>query len=309
MRLALISMMCGSLVVACSDGASPENVTDGSAGANTGAAGVGANQAAGGGAGSSPVAPGGAGLGSGAVAGMGGSAGGGPVAGGGGEASSGATGVGGGDAGGGSTSGAGGASSGAGAGGAAAQTKLFDGATLDGWTEYPAGNWKVVDGALKATGKSRGFIATNADYMHYRLLFSVKPGGTGGHAPCVLQFCAHPPPTLDACGGIQFQPPKGGTWDYRPGHNNAGDGLFMHVGNPGPAEADGFYRCEVVANSATGEAKMACGGKDVVHFKDATAGKKGPWAIQTHNAGISDEYKDISVEEGITSDEYVTVKP
>ena len=135
-----------------------------------------------------------------------------------------------------------------------------------------------------------------------------KPGGTGNHAPCTLIFCVTPPAKPDACGGIQFQPPNGGHWDYRPGKNNAGGGLFMKAGGAGPAGPDGFFKCELIANAATGEAKMACGGKDVLHFKDMTAGKKGPFALQTHNAGFSDQYKDIIVEEGITSDDYITVK-
>ena len=187
--------------------------------------------------------------------------------------------------------------------------QLFDGTTLTGWTQVPDGNWAVVDGAMKATGKGRGYIATNENYSHYRLLFSLKPGGTGGHKPTVLIFNTTLPNKLDAAGGIQFQPPNGGTWDYRPGKNNAGKGLFMKVGSPGAAGADGYVQCEIIANAATGEAKMACGGKDVLHFKDMTAGKKGPFAIQTHNSKISDAYKDLSVEEGITSDDYVTVKP
>jgi len=112
---------------------------------------------------------------------------------------------------------------------------------------------------------------------------------------------------LDALGGIQFQPPNGGHWDYRPGKNTAGAG-FTKAGGPGPADAMGWYQCEIIANAMTGEAKMACGGKDVLHYKQADAGKVGPWAIQTHNKGISDAYKDIQIEEGIANDNYTTVK-
>jgi hypothetical protein len=187
--------------------------------------------------------------------------------------------------------------------------KIFDGTTLNGWEQYPANDFAPKDGALVATGVGRGWIATKEDFTHYRLLFSLKPGGTGGHAPTVLIFNTRAPEGqkgLDALGGIQFQPPNGGHWDYRPGKNNAGAG-FTKIGGPGPA-VNGWYQCEIIANSMTGEAKMACGGKDVLHYKDPTAGKKGPWAIQTHNKGITDAYKDISVEEGITDDKYMTVK-
>jgi hypothetical protein len=35
---------------------------------------------------------------------------------------------------------------------------------------------------------------------------------------------------------------------------------------------------------------------DVLTFEDHTAGKVGPIAWQMHNAGLFDEYKDVSVE-------------
>jgi len=185
--------------------------------------------------------------------------------------------------------------------------KIFDGTTLDGWTSTPAGMFTVMNGTLVATGKGRGAFATNAKYSHFRVLFSVHPGGTGGHAPTVLVFCNYP--DKDALGGIQFQPPNGGHWDYRPGKNNDGGALFTKIGPPG-APVNGWTSCEIIANAATGEAKMACGGVDVLHFKDPTAGMAmaAPFAIQTHNAGITDGYKDLSIEDNITNDNYVSVK-
>lgn len=209
---------------------------------------------------------------------------------------------------GGSAGGAGGGEGGAG-GVSAGLHSIFDGMTTNGWPMFPAGNCVVKDGALTASGIGRGWCATKDDYTHYRILFKLHPGGTGGHAPTVLIFNTRAPEGqkgLDALGGIQFQPPNGGHWDYRPGKNTAGAG-FTKIGGPGPAVA-GWYQCEMVVNAMTGEAKMACGGKDVLHYKQADAGKKGPWAIQTHNKGISDAYKDIQIEEGITSDDYTTVK-
>lgn len=184
--------------------------------------------------------------------------------------------------------------------------KIFDGTSLEGWTMSPAASWVIKDGAMVSTGAGRGYIFTKNDYKHYRLIFSLKPGGTGGHAPTILLFNTRPPPALDALGGIQFQPPGGSHWDYRPGKNKSGDG-FTKAGSAGPA-VNGWHTCELVVNGELGEAKMACNGKDVIHYKDATAAKIGPWAIQTHNKGITDAYKDISVEDNITSDEYTTVK-
>jgi hypothetical protein len=183
---------------------------------------------------------------------------------------------------------------------------IFDGMTLNGWFQTPANGFAVKDGAMTSTGAGRGWIATNNDYTHYRVLFKLKPGGTGGHQPTVLIFNTRPPPMLDAMGGIQFQPPGGSHWDYRPGQNKSGAG-FTKVGSAGPA-VDGWHNCEMVVNATTSEAKMACGGKDVLHYKNPGAGKVGPWAIQTHNKGITDAYKDIQIEEGLTSDDYITVK-
>ena len=45
--------------------------------------------------------------------------------------------------------------------------------------------------------------------------------GNPDHQACVLIFCSRPQPgekPLDALGGIQFQVPNGGHWDYRPGN-------------------------------------------------------------------------------------------
>ena len=35
---------------------------------------------------------------------------------------------------------------------------------------------------------------------------------------------------------------------------------------------------------------------EVLGFKDATAGRKGPFAFHMHNVGLFDEYKDITIE-------------
>jgi hypothetical protein len=193
---------------------------------------------------------------------------------------------------------------------AAGLHKIFDGTTLNGWTQIPADSWQVTAGAMASKGAGRGVIYTAEDYEDMRVIFSLRQV-KGNHAPCVLVFNQRPPEGqkgLDALGGIQFQPPSGGHWDYRPGKNNSGGNLFMKVGGPGPATG-GWSTCEIISHAATGEAKMACNGKEVLRFKDATAGKKGPFAIQMHNAGINDEYKDLSAEAiSPTENTFMTVK-
>ena len=47
---------------------------------------------------------------------------------------------------------------------------------------------------------------------------------------------------------------------------------------------------------------------EVVDFLDPTAGKIGPFAIQIHNKGLFDEYKDLTVEVDPKDDELITVK-
>ena len=46
---------------------------------------------------------------------------------------------------------------------------------------------------------------------------------------------------------------------------------------------------------------------EVLNFKDATAAKVGPVAWQMHNAGLFDEYKDVSIELDPIDDELISV--
>jgi len=47
---------------------------------------------------------------------------------------------------------------------------------------------------------------------------------------------------------------------------------------------------------------------EVLNFKDPEAGKKGPFALQMHNAGLFDEYANIAIEVNPTGDELITTK-
>jgi hypothetical protein len=46
---------------------------------------------------------------------------------------------------------------------------------------------------------------------------------------------------------------------------------------------------------------------EVLDFKDPAAGKVGPIAWQMHNAGLFDEYKDVTIDIDPTSDQLTTV--
>src|SRR5580658_7249666 len=121
---------------------------------------------------------------------------------------------------------------------------LFDGRTLDGWIQIENNatslstsgittGWVVKDGAMASTGVGRGVIYTAKDYGRFRLMFTMRHvTGNPDHQACVLIFCTRPPDgekPLDALGGIQFQVPNGGHWDYRPGMNNDGGPAFTSV--------------------------------------------------------------------------------
>jgi hypothetical protein len=194
---------------------------------------------------------------------------------------------------------------------------IFDGKTLDGWVQIPPDSWTVKDDAMASTGAGRGVIYTKDDYAKYRLIFTMRHvSGKPDHQACVLVFCTRPKPgekPLDALAGIQFQPPNGGHWDYRPGHNNSGKELFS--ASPHPKFKPGEWcRVELLVDASTGTARMAVaqpvGEKavEVLSFKEPVAGKAGPIAWQMHNKGLFDEFKDVRIEVDPPSDEFVTTK-
>jgi hypothetical protein len=195
-----------------------------------------------------------------------------------------------------------------------AAASLFDGKTLDGWIQLeknppPPGSssagWVVKDGVMASTGLGRGVIYTAQDYGQFRLLFSMRHvSGNPDHQACILIFCTRPQPDekpLDALGGIQFQVPNGGHWDYRPGKNNNGGEEFNRLTNP-QFDPHAWSRVEILADSSKGSARVAvaqpAGSKavEVLDFHDPAAGKIGPIAWQMHNPGLFDEYKDITIE-------------
>jgi hypothetical protein len=169
---------------------------------------------------------------------------------------------------------------------------------------------------MVSTGAGRGVIYTEQDYGRFRLLFTMRHvSGNPDHQACVLIFCTRPSPNeipLDALGGIQFQVPRGGHWDYRPGHNNAGGDEFTAITKV-DFDPHEWSRVEILADTATGTARMAVaqpvGSKavEVLRFHDPTAGKAGPIAWQMHNAGLFDEYKDVSIEIDPASLDLITV--
>ncbi len=192
---------------------------------------------------------------------------------------------------------------------------MFNGTDLTGWTSSAPGLWSVVGGAIHGNGTARGWIYYNRQVGTFRWIFDVRQL-SGDHAPTVLIW-GTTSPIRDALSAIQFQPPNGGHWDYRPGHNNGGSGEFTQLPHT-TFDIHQWSQCELIGNMTTGVARMACGqlgsatticnAVEVLAFKDVTAGQVGPLAIQVHNSGIHDEYKGLYLESPVVTapDQFIT---
>lgn len=183
-----------------------------------------------------------------------------------------------------------------------------------------AASWTVKNGVLASLGAGRGVIHTAKSFGRYRIIFDIRHAGASTpkqeHSANVLVFCTAPTDgqkPLDALGGIQFQVPNGGHWDYRKGHNNGGKEFFTQVPHT-KFDPKQWSRVEILVDPATGTGRMAVaqpvGSKavEVLQFKDPTAGQNGPFALQMHNKGLFDEFANIAVEENPSGDELVTMK-
>ena len=198
----------------------------------------------------------------------------------------------------------------------ASMTSLFDGKSLEGW-QTSSNAWGVKEGAMASTGAGRGVIYTKRDYGRFRLIFQMRHvSGEPDHQACVLVFCTRPiegQKPLDALGGIQFQVPNGGHWDYRPGHNNNGGSEFNRLVNP-KFDPHEWSQVELLIDASKGTGRMAVaqppGTKalEVLVFTDPTAGKAGPIAWQMHNKGLFDEYRNVAIEVDPKEDRLITVE-
>jgi hypothetical protein len=204
---------------------------------------------------------------------------------------------------------------------------IFDGQTLDGWSASVKGTnqpdkatvWTVKDGALASLGAGRGVLFTDKSYANYRIIFTMRHiSGNKDHQACVLIYCDPPQrsapsqPALDALGGIQFQVPNGGHWDYRPGHNNGGKGEFRTFPHP-KFDPHQWSQVEILVNT-NGTARMAVAqppgtrAYEVLDFNVPEAGRPGVFALQMHNKGLFDEYKDIRLQENPSGNALITTE-
>jgi hypothetical protein len=180
-----------------------------------------------------------------------------------------------------------------------------------------ASGWVVKDGAIASTGAERGTLYTTDDYSHYRLLLTMRHvSGKPEHPAAVLFFCTRPKEgeePIDALGAIQFMIPTTYHWDYRPGHNGWGGSEFTTLVKTN-FNAHEWSRVEILVDAAKGTARLAVAqppGAKAVELTDynlPAAGKTGPIALQMHNGGLFDEYKDITVEVDPKVDDLITTK-
>ena len=191
---------------------------------------------------------------------------------------------------------------------------LFDGTSFDGWTQKPLNSWKLdpPNLAMASVGAGRGFIYANNKYQFYRLRFEIRHiSGNPNHNACVLFFGTSP--SLDAMGGIQFQLPNGGDWDYRPGVNKGGGPHFTTLPHPTVDPAQ-WSSVELLVDGRNGTARMAVaqpvGAKatEVIDFKDPTDAVTGYFAFQMHNSGLFDEYRNVTIEVNPAVDDLITTK-
>ena len=192
---------------------------------------------------------------------------------------------------------------------------IFDGETLAGWI-CASNAWTIKDGAMASLGAGRGVVYTQREYTNYRLVFTMRHvSGQPDHQACVLIYGGMPPAGekgRDALGAIQFQPPNGSGWDYRPGHNNSGKEFFQKFPHPG-FDAHQWSQVELLVHT-NGTARMAVAqpvgtrAVEVLVFHDPTAGRAGPIAWQMHNKGLFDEYKDVRIEENPSQNRLLTTE-
>jgi hypothetical protein len=194
---------------------------------------------------------------------------------------------------------------------------LFDGTDLNGWTQKPLNSWTVntTDVAMASLGSGRGFIYANNTYRFYRLQFEVRhlgvTGGNKDHKSCMVFFGTSP--SLDAMGGIQFQYPNGGDWDYRPGVNKGGGPHFTVLPHP-TLDSLQWVSIELLVDGRNGTARLAeaqpVGTKatEVMDFNDPTEAIQGYFAFQMHNSGLLDEYRNVTIEINPAVDDLITTK-
>ena len=130
-------------------------------------------------------------------------------------------------------------------------------------------------------------------------------------------FCQAP--NSGTCGGVQFQPPGGDLWDYRPGAPNDGNlGPPKETGSGANVPDGQWGQCEILGNGAVGtfrtaccllgETNKTCKGQETKKFDDGKPVKGGPIAFQAHEPNHRILWRNIFIEENPTENDLITTK-
>ena len=141
--------------------------------------------------------------------------------------------------------------------------KLFDGASLKGWSGNPT-FWSVKDGAIHGmTNETRGeLLLTDGDYGDFRLILKSRLVSESNH----LGVCFWGERRADFRYGdcVLVIPPHGGMWDYRPGKGSPPRENIPHT----KADPHQWHETEVLGNLNEGTLRMAVNGIEIVRYKD-----------------------------------------
>ena len=197
--------------------------------------------------------------------------------------------------------------------------QIFDGKTLDGWEQSPAGSFVVKEDAIASTGKG-AHAWTKEDYGDFRLFFQVKQNL--GRPQALHHAVQHPARRRQGPGPrVERHPVPAAAGRIRGTTAPARTAGPTPTG-PTPCPAPRWIRRSGTAarswpalRPASGrppaarfEGKESCKAVEVVRYKDPTAGKKGPFALMMHNGGLFDLYKDFWIENDPVGDELVSTK-
>jgi hypothetical protein len=183
--------------------------------------------------------------------------------------------------------------------------RIFDGASLRGWSGNPT-FWSVKDGAIHGvTNETRGeLLLTDGDYGDFRLILKSRLVSETNH----LGVCFWGERRADFRYGdcVLVIPPHGGMWDYRPGKGSPPRENIPHT----KADPHQWHETEVLGNLKEGTLRMAVNGIEIVRYKDEAPArlKRGPIGLQIHSGASIVEYKDIEVEIDPKENRLMTVK-
>jgi hypothetical protein len=158
--------------------------------------------------------------------------------------------------------------------GGAGWITLFDGSSLDNWTQTGDANWKVIDGVIQAD-KGNGFLVSKNSYGDFQIRaeFWVSSETNSG----IYIRCANPEkPTAKDCYEVNI-------WDARP-DPSYGTGAIVNVAKVSPMpKAGGQWNVyEITAKGS--QLTVVLNGTKTVDVEDSQH-KNGPFALQ-HGPGV-----------------------